>query len=139
MLQMGYQFMHPKTIMKILGQEMQSFDPDQDYTYQPVTSNIETEYNKDKKLQRYDQMLGRIANIPNPAIVPIIATIIARELELLGDEFQTIAPMVKMLAQTPNTPEQGTGAQTPKDAAPMPTSNQSGNPMSMPEQSVRGI
>jgi hypothetical protein len=142
MLQMAYQFMHPKTALMLWGPAAQYFDPDGDYTYTPVSSNIELEYNKDKKVQRYDQIIGRIAKIPNPAIIPIIAFILGRQMELLGDEYQTIAPMMKMLAQTPNKEEDKegeTGPTEPKDMKPMPESNQEGQPMSLQERSARGM
>ena len=135
MMQMAVRFMHEKTARAILGNLIQAFDPDGDFTYKPVSSNIESEYNKDKKLQRYDQMIGRISGIPNPAIVPIVALIVARQLELLGDEYQTLAPYVKKLMNTPN--EKEGGGDQPKDAKDMPTSNQNGQPQSLQEQSAR--
>jgi hypothetical protein len=136
MLQMAAQFMHQVTIKKIFGNLDRAFDPDADFMYKPVTSNIETEYNKDKKLQRYDQMLGRIQGIPNPAIVPIIALIIARELEILGDEFSTIAPFVKKLAGTPNEKDGGEGKDV-KDGKDLPMQNQMGGMQGLEEQSAR--
>ena len=136
-LQMSYQFMNPKTAFIILGEEMKAFDPDSDYVYQPVTANIELEYNKRNKLQTYDQLLGRISGIKNPAVVPIIAHVLSRMMVLLGDEFQTIAPMIKKLAVTPNQ-EEGGGEQ-PKDMKDVMTSNQQGYPMSAQEMSTRGV
>jgi hypothetical protein len=137
MLQMAYQFMHPETAMKLWGPEAKLFDPDAEYSYTPVSSNIEMEYNKDKKIQRYDQMLGRISAIPNPAIVPIIAHIIAQQCILLGSEYQDVAQLVNTLAKTPNEKEEGGDA--PKDGKDTPTSNQTGNPMSLAEQGARGM
>jgi hypothetical protein len=139
MLQMAYQFMHPDTAVKLWGDaQARIFDPDADYSYTPVSSNIEMEYNKDRKIQRYDQMLGRIANIPNPAIIPLLAHIIGQMCILMGSEYQDIAQLVQTLAQTPNTPE-GPGTETPADAQAPPTSNQRGMPMSIAEQGARGI
>jgi hypothetical protein len=138
MLQMAYQFMHPKTATKLWGDQAAYFDPDADYSYAPVSSNVEMEYNKDRKIQRYDQILGRIAKIPNPAIIPIIAYIIGQQCLLLGAEYQTVNKMIETLSKTPNTPEGGEPP-TPKDAAALPESNQSGNLMTLPEQSIRGM
>jgi len=138
MLQMAYQFMHPKTALMLWGEEAQYFDPDADYTFEPVSSNVEQEYNKDRKVQRYDQILGRIAKIPNPAIVPIIAYIIGQQCTLLGAEYQEVAELIQALSKTPNTPE-GAEPPTPKDASGMPESNQTGNQMSIAEQSTRGM
>jgi hypothetical protein len=138
MLQMAYQFMHPKTAQKIMGKLAPYFDPEEEYNFQPVTSNIEAEYSKDKKLQRYNDMLGKIGSIPNPAVVPILAFIVGRQLEILGDEYQTVAPMVQKMSQTPNQPEQASGAVDQSKGQNAPTSNQNGHEMSLQEQAVRG-
>jgi hypothetical protein len=138
MLQMAYQFMHPKTIQHILGELAPFFDPDCDYNYQPVSSNIETEFNKDRKIQRYNDLLSKLGSIPNPAIIPIIAKIVGRQMELLGDEFQTIAPMITQLGKTPNTPEGGSANVDQSGNAQMPTSNQSGMAQSPEEMMTRG-
>jgi hypothetical protein len=138
MLQMAYQFMHPETALMLWHDNAQYFDPDADYTFEPVSSNVEQEYSKDRKVQRYDQILGRIAKIPNPAIVPIIAYIIGQQCTLLGAEYQEVAELIQALAKTPNTPEGGEPP-APKDAQGMPESNQTGNQMSIQEQGTRGM
>jgi len=140
MLQMGYQFMHPETATEIMGDNAQYFDPDQNYSYTPVTSNIEVEYSKAKKLQAFDSMLSRLVGLQNPAIVPIIAAIVSRQFELLGDEYQKYSKLVEVLAKTPNTPEAGGGNKNqPNGKEAMPPQNQEGLPMSGMEQEVRGI
>jgi len=139
MLQMGYQFMHPETAIAIMGQNAQNFDPDQNYSYTPVTSNIEVEYSKAKKLQAFDSMLSRIVGLQNPAVIPIIAAIIGRQFELLGDEYQKYAKMVEVLSKTPNTPEAGQAPQSPQARNAAPPSNQQGIPMSTMEEGARGI
>lgn len=144
--QMTYQFMHPSTAMKLMGEYAKYFDPTSDYSFKPVTSNIEVEHSKDKKLQRYDQLLARIANIPNPAVVPIIAHIIGRECVLLGEEYSDVEKLVMKLAQTPNMqdgmPMQaqimgGQGAPQMPSEAPPPEQNQMGHIMSALEQYSR--
>ena len=139
MLQMAYQFMHPETATKLWGPAARMFDPDADYSYTPVSSNIEMEYNKDRKVQRYDQILSRIASIPNPAIVPIIAYIIGQQCTLLGAEYQDLATMLTTLARTPNTPEGPAAEGEQAGNAAVPTSNQTGNRMSMGEMGARGM
>lgn len=139
MLQMGYQFMHPETATEIMGENAQNFDPDQNYSYTPITSNIEVEYSKAKKLQAFDSMLSRIVGIQNPAVVPIIAAIISRQFELLGDEYQKYSKLVDALAKTPNTPEAGAPPQQANGREAMPAQNQQGMPMSQMEEGVRGI
>ena len=138
MMQMGYAFMHPKTAMDILGTDAQFFDPNAEYSYAPVSSSIETEYNKAKKIQNLDQMMGRLVNFQNPSIIPIIAAIIAQQFELMGVEYERFGRMIERLASTPMQPEQPRGP-TPADAQPTPTSNQVGNPMMIQEEMVRGL
>ncbi len=140
-LQMVYQFAENETAMDLMGEDAQSFDPNPLFTYQPVSSNIEMEYSKDKKVQRYDQLLGRISGLAqgNPAIIPIIAYIIGRQCELLGDEYRMIEKMLKQLSKTPMQPEGGEGTQQPKDAQALPTSNQNGQEMSMQEMYARNM
>ena len=138
MMQMGYSFMHPETAFKILGDDAPFFNPVAEYSYSPVTSNIETEYNKVKKIQGLDQMMGRLVNFQNPAIVPIIAAIIAQQFELMGVEYEKFGKMIERLSQTPMQPEQPIGP-TPADAQMPPTSNQNGNEMLLQEQEVRGM
>lgn len=148
MQQMAYQFMHPDTAMKMMGEYAKFFDPAGDYSYKPVTSNIEVEHSKDKKIQRYDQLLGRIVNIPNPAIVPIISHIIARQCVLLGEEYSDVEKLILTLSKTPNTPESpeqqmmagGNGApQQPMPAGGQgdPRQNQMGHIISALEQQTR--
>jgi hypothetical protein len=82
--------------------------------------------------------MGRLVNFQNPAIVPIIAAIIALQFELMGNEYERFGTMIERLAQTPMQPEQPRGP-TPADAQPVPTSNQVGNPMMIQEEIVRGM
>jgi hypothetical protein len=136
-LQMTYQFMHPKTAWKVMGENAPVFDPNSDYTYKPVTGSIELEFNKERKVKMYDQILGRIANVPNPAIVPIISYIVGRQCILLGDEFQNIEKLLKNLSQTPNTPDKAEMGQNPGQPKGAPVSNQRGIQMGPQEMSAR--
>ena len=137
-LNMTWQFAHPKTAWRMMGEYSQSFDPDAEYTYIPVTSNIETEYNKYRKIQNYDQTIGRLSGMVQivPEIVPIIAHMIQRQLELQGDEYQDIAGMIKNLIKAKVNP-QGKQGQAVPNQRPGPTSNQNMLPMSLEEQGTR--
>jgi hypothetical protein len=97
------------------------------------------EYSKDKKIQRYDQLIGRIANIPNPAVIPIVALIIQRIFELSGDEFQYYGHLIDALTKTPNQEDKKEQGNAPKDAQGQPEQNQQGQPMSLQEQSARNM
>lgn len=90
-LQMSYRFMHPSTAEQILGHDgVALFDPNSDYTYQPVSSNIEQEYGKMKKLSLLDQAIGRLVNFPNPNTPKLLNKLLVMYFELLGKEYQDI-------------------------------------------------
>ena len=135
--QMTVQFMEAETARKLLGADIAVFDPDGDYTFKPITSGIEAEYNKNRKAQSYDQLIGRLGGLAqvSPAVVPIIAHAVAEQLKNLGGEQRTFAPLIENLAKTPPTP--GPGATQTADGKPAPTSNQGGAPMSNAEQGAR--
>lgn len=137
-LQMTHQFASEKTAWKMMGDDAPYFDPDPDYSYTPVTSNIETEFNKYRKIQLYDQTIGRLSGLAKvvPEIIPIIAHIIRRQLELQGDEYQTIAKMLENFSKAKPRPEGSTPNQ-PEDIKETPTSNQMGQPMSPAEEGTR--
>ena len=86
-LQMFYQFAELDTALKLLGEDADYFDPDQDYTYSPVSSSIEQEYSKRAKIQLIDQIIGRLVAYPNPKTSTLINKLLSRVFEYLGDEF----------------------------------------------------
>ena len=134
-LQMFWQFAQIDTALKIMGPEAEFFDPDADYTYQPVSSNIEMEYNKYKKIQNWDQILGRIVNIQHPDTVKLVNFIMERICELMGDEYAQFSkfmlnPKIPIMTKNMGSPE----AQ-PQEMM----SNQNNVPMLLPEQTARGI
>ena len=79
--QMFYQFAEPETALLVMGDDAQQFDADADYVYQPVSTNIETEQNKQKKLQNWQQIMNSIIGMKSPATPPIIAYIIGKMCE----------------------------------------------------------
>lgn len=149
-LNMTKQLAEPETIEHILGKELaQYLDPDCDYQYQPVSSNIETQYNKIKKIQSLDQTLGRISGMVKiiPELVPVVAYIIKMQLGLQGEEFQSIEGMVDKLSKAKPRIEEGTGGLGGGGGAGVPitqpsdtsiaTSNQNGQPMTDMEEGAR--
>jgi hypothetical protein len=138
-LQMSHRFMHPYTALKLLGQKgVMLFDPSSDYTYQPITSNIEQEHGKIKKLSLIDQALGRLVNVPNPKTPMLINKLMVMYFDLLGKEYQDIQDSLldegeagQQMAMNPKGQSQGSGA--PVDMA----SNQNGVPVSTNEMMVR--
>jgi len=140
-LQMTYQFAEDKTAFQMMGKDAQWFDPDQDYSYSPVSSNIELEYNKYRKIQNYDQHIGRLVGLVQsvPQVIPIIAHMIRRTLELQGDEYVTVAKMIENFSGA--TPQQEGGENpTPQQIPNMntvETSNQYGYPTSPTQEGLR--
>lgn len=144
-LQMTYMFARPQTLMMLMGEDAYNFSPDNDYTYTPVSSNIEMEYNKYKKIQLFDQTIGRLSGLVQqlPALVPIIAHMIQRQLELQGDEYQVVGKMIENLSKSKPQGKEGEqggqGVEQPKDMEETPTSNQTGNPQSTQEEMTRSM
>jgi hypothetical protein len=141
MLQMAYRFMRPETIEKMLGKELsQFFDPNSDYTYVPISENIEGEHQKMRKVQVWDQMMGRImglAKIVPKEMLPIISMIIGEEALLMGSEYREIATMLRQLSKAQPQPE-GQGATSTEDGKPPAVSNQNQVEQSTPEMGARG-
>jgi hypothetical protein len=142
MLQMAKRFMQPETGKKMLGEKVVAFDASADYTYQPVASNIETEYNKNSTLRVIDQFLGRVANIPNPNTPKLLNYLLGRAFDLFGDRFPDYKKY--LLDETapqpvPEQPGNTNGAPPPQMTAMSapPVSNQNGAPMGDMEQAMR--
>ncbi len=131
--QMVYQFAEPETAMLLMGDDAQAFDPDADFVYQPATTNIEMEQNKQHKTQTWQQILNSIIGMKSPATPPIIAYIIGKMCELQGAEYREVQKMLQALAQAPVDQGAEKGADM-KDEA---TQNQFGGPIGASERAVR--
>jgi hypothetical protein len=140
MLQMTWQFAEPETAQLLMGDDAQYFDPDPLFNYLPVSSNIEMEQNKAKKIQNWDQFIGRASGMAKvvPEVIPLIAHAFGRICDLQGDEIRTVAPRIERLAKA-RPQEEGKGFEATKDASAPPTSNQNGLEMSQQEEFVRAM
>jgi hypothetical protein len=145
-LQMVWRFAHPQTALKLMGDDVYSFDPNGDYSYAPVTSAIETEYNKFRKLQMYQQMIATVAQIPNPKTPQIINFLLEKVYDILGPDYLEIKKSLldtgkqSQLAAMNGGMPQGQGGENMQGSMPsteQPMSNQSGNPQSMGEMDSR--
>ena len=141
-LNMSYQFMRPETALQVMGDDAYEFDPEADYSYTPLSQNIENEYNKQRKLAIIDQFIGRTSAIQNPNTAKLLNYLLSKAFELFGDSF----PDYKnhLLDENYRPPEEGGGGgmvigNQPTDMGNAPTSNQSGMPMSSMEQYTRGM
>lgn len=86
-LQMTARFMHEATAVRMFGDLIAAFDPIPEYTYTPVPSNVELEYNKNTLMRTVDQMMGRVANIPNPNTPKLLNYLLSRVFELNANLF----------------------------------------------------
>jgi hypothetical protein len=136
-LQMTYQFAEVETAMKMMGDVAQYYDPDADYAYSPVSSNIETQYNKHRKLQIIDQFIGRLVQFPNPNTTKLLNYLLSLSFEAFDKEFPEYKKYLLDERVSPQ-PEVGAGGgeQMGKLSA-VPTTNQTGTPQSSQEQMTR--
>ena len=133
-MQMTYIFAKPETALKILGEaDAIIFDPDADYTFVPISQNIELEHNKMNKLRMADQLIGRIVNVPNPKTPALLNKLLSMSFEYLGAEFRDF----KNVLLDESVPIEGGGVKSQVGKVSTPTSNQSGVPMSGSEQAAR--
>ena len=140
-LQLVYRFAEPETLTKLVGEALAAhFDPNADYTYVPLSANLEAEHDKMKKVGVYDQMNGRLAGLAKifpREIAALIAFNVGKQAELLGSEYREIAHLLQALTKAQPQPE-GKGAEQTADGKPPATSNQMGMEQSTLEQSARG-
>jgi hypothetical protein len=127
--QMTHRFAEPETVVKLLGQELaQAWDADGDYTYVPLSQSMEAEHNKIRKVQNWDQMIGRLAGLAKIApkeIIPLIAMAVGEIAKLLGMEYRDIADKLKVLEGANPQPE-GKGAEQTEDGKGELAQNQRG-------------
>jgi hypothetical protein len=137
-LQMTHQFAEQETAFKIMGDDAQNFDPDAEYSYTPVTTNIEQEYSKYRKLQIIDQFVGRLVNVQNPKTMTLLNRLLAMAFELFGKELPEYKDvLLDEQYLPPSSSPGGQGAGQISNLSPVPTSNQSGVGQSGMEQFAR--
>jgi hypothetical protein len=132
-LQMADEFMEKETAELILGEYINDFDPNPDYTYSPITQSIEVEQSKQRKLMLIDQFVGRLVNFPNPKTPALLNYLLTKAFELFGDEF----PEFKDIMLDENVPVTEPGGNQPSKMPGQPMSNQKGTPMSGGEIETR--
>lgn len=139
-LQMTWQFSRPETALKIMGDDVYHFDPDADYTYSPVTSAIETEFNRFRMMQMVQQTIATLvplAQVPQSGAIEVINQLLEKYYDLLGPDLVRMNKK-KLNENIPPQMLQGSpGGPGSQPAIGMGTSNQNGQPMSMAEQGAR--
>lgn len=132
-LNMANQFMEEETATKVLGEYVYDFDPRADYTYSPITSSIEQEYSKYRKLQLIDSFIAKLAKIPNPNVIKTINYLLREAFSLFGNEF----PEYKDYLLDESAPPPTDDGQFTQGAGASPAQNQTGIPMSGAEIETR--
>ena len=132
-LQMTWQYAHPETGLKLMGDKVYSFNPTKDYFYKPLSSAIETEYSKSTKIKLWTQIFSQLVSIQHPDVVKLINYVLSRIFEYMGDEYANFGD--KML--DPKKPIAPAGG-TPEGMGPInPATNQSGVPQTGMEMMAR--
>lgn len=135
-IQMTWQFAKPETGKKLMGDKVLGFNPEYDYFYRPLSQNIETEYSKGLKTQRWTSILQVVGASQHPDAPKMFNYIIFKIAELMGDEYENFGDIFL----NPNKPMQiGAGQQTaqPGGIEAGAASNQNMIPMSQSEVFAR--
>lgn len=135
MIDMTSQFMQPDTALAIMGEDAYNFNANADYTYVPVSSNIELEFTKTRKIQQLDQVLGRLINFPNPKTPVLLNQIMVMIFDLLGKQYQEVKNA--LLDESTPMPEVAEGQQQMREQNIMPGQNQNAGVQSGMEQATR--
>ena len=131
--QLTYRYAEPETLEKLLGKQLAAiWDPDGDYTYVPLSQSIEAEHNKMKKIQTWDQILGRVVNTKNPKTAMLVNYIVSEICKLMGSDYRDFAS--RLLDEKAPVGDEG---KSPKNAKGEAMSNQSGVAQTELEQSAR--
>ena len=129
-------FAHPKTFEMILGEPFQFAEIEEIYRYIPAAASVKLEYQRDQETMQDIQLIGVLANIPNPNVPKILNVFLQNILRnrnmpqqaaLLDEDYfepQSDAGNMKML-------DRMMGGNVP--------SNQANLPMTTPEKGVRRL
>lgn len=137
-------FMLPETLERYLGDEATAFNPKRRDRFKPVSQALETEHSKQFKITMWEQILGRVAQIPNPKTPMVINYIIGQVLDIMGGNFKHFKKF--MFEEDPFVLQAyaqatGTGWKNPGSVAqgpnPAPMQNQMGMAQSQQEQMTR--
>ena len=133
--QMTFVFAKPETGIDLFGEEkLYDFDPTKNYYYKPLSQSIEPEHSKMVKRKEWITLLGYIMQSGHPDAPKMFNYIMVEIVKLMGDEYTNISSML-LGEDKPLQLEGGVGAVA---GGGVPTSNQSGTPMSGMEMDARG-
>jgi len=136
-------FMLPQTLFDMIGEYAYAYNPQREDKFKPISQALETEESKHFKIQMWDQIMGRVVQIPNPKTPMVINYILGQILDLMGGDFKHFKrfmfeedPEAIVLYQLA-TGAKGAGS-TPNQNM-MPTQNQFALPQGGQEQAARAM
>ncbi len=80
-------FMLPETLEELIGEQAFDYNPKRKDKFKPVSQALETEESKQFKVRMWDQILGKIVQMPNPKTPMVVNYILGQQLELMGGDF----------------------------------------------------
>jgi len=80
-------FMLPQTLEKLVGEKAYLYNPGLTTRFRPVSQALETEESKKYKMTMIDQIMGRVANVPNPKTPMVLNYLLGMWLEAAGRSF----------------------------------------------------
>ena len=136
-------FMLPQTLEKLVGEQAYLYNPGLTTRFRPVSQSLETEESKNYKMKIIPQLMGMVAQVPNPKTPMVLNYLIGMFLEALGKNWKHFKKfsfsedaelnLLYQLVTGGSMPQQ-----QPQQAGGGGPSNQNGIQQSTPEQQVRG-
>ena len=136
-------FMLPQTLETLVGEQAYLYNPQKMARFRPVSQALETEESKNYKMKMVPQLMGMVAQFPNPKTPMVMNYLIGMYLEASGKNWKHFEkfmfsedPEINLLYQLVTggqAPAQQQQGQAPGGGA----SNQTGIQQSTAEQGVR--
>ena len=136
-------FMLPQTLETLVGEQFNLYNPQKMARFRPVSQALETEESKNYKMKMVPQLMGMVAQFPNPKTPMVMNYLMGMYLEAAGKNWKHFEkfmfsedPEINLLYQLVTggqAPAQQQQGQAPGGGP----SNQTGIPQSTAEQGVR--
>ena len=136
-------FMLPKTLEGLIGESAYDYNPQNNPRFRPVSQALESEESKNYKMKMIPQLMGMVAQVPNPKTPMVLNYLIGMFLEALGKNWKHFKkfsfsedPEINLMYQL--VTGGGMPQQQPQDMGGGGPSNQNGIQQGVPEQQARG-
>jgi hypothetical protein len=136
-------FMLPKTLEDLIGDDAKSYNPKRKDKFRPVSQALETDESKQFKIKAWQGIMQMAGSVPNPKTPQVLNYALGQILELMGGSFSHFKKfMFEEDEHTLLLYQLATGAKglptPPQPQNPMaPPSNQMGMPQGQGEQMAR--